>query len=249
MKRPLSILIILIGSFLAACQSGNIKKRNMEELYISGGTEKYYLADVPAWSNFSSIGQCRRIEPIRYLNFDNLHKSYSMSYEELIQFQFMMNRKIRAYRQSSGKDQLFLKDESFIFYNTYEQIIGGGRDFQIPKYERVHLIWIDSVLSDNKRLKKLIELMNSSKMQQGYPVLVSTCLSSFELEEFIAKNKLTQLGVKGVSQEMFAPFDDQMNLTTDYRIYFDKLFSGKYIVLYAPWFPKEFIGVEKLEKY
>lgn len=233
---------------LTSCQT-SVQKRSMEELYVSGGSEQYYLADLPIWANFSSIGQCRRSESIRYLNFETLNKSYSLTYEELIQFQFMLNRKFKAYKKSSGKEELFLKDESFLFYNTYEQIVGGGRDFLGPKYQKIHLIWIDAVLGNDGMLKKFKKLMQSSKMQEGHPVLVSTCLSSEQLENFIAENKLRELGVKGISQEMFAPYSDQMKLITDYRLYFDKLLPGKFMVLFAPWFPNEFMGIDKLEKF
>lgn len=221
----------------------------MEDVYMGAGTEQYYLADLPSWANFSTLASCHRKFPVRYLNFKNLHKSYSMDYEHLIQFQYMLNRKFQSYKQSTGKEQLFLKDESYIFYNVYEQIAGGGKDFIAPKYHRVHLVWIDPVLTDVQMQKRLKRLMQSSKMEQGHPVFVSTCLSAIELENFILKNEYQKMGVKGISQEMFAPFNANTMPMGEYRLHFDLLLPGKQLVLFGNWFPKEFVGIEQYEKF
>lgn len=246
MLRLISLLIIAL---FTSCQSSSIQNRELEEIYISGGTEKFYLADIPVWANFSSIGQCHRVESTRYLNFDNLSKNYALSYEQLLQFQYMLNRKFKAFKKTSGKKQLFLKDESYLFYNTYEQIIGGARDFFVPNYSKINLVWIDNVINDQEMLKKFKRLMNSAKMQEGHPVLVSTCLSSEELEKFILEHNLDRLGVKGISYEFFSPYSEDMNLVSEFRIHFDKLMPGKFLVLFAPWFPKEFVGIDKIEKF
>jgi hypothetical protein len=221
----------------------------MEQVYMGGGTEQHYLADLPAWANFSAIGSCRRIEPVRFLNFQTLHKSYSMSYEQLVQFQYMLNRKFQSFKKSTGKKQLFLKDESYIFYNVYEQIIGGGKDFIVPKFNRVHLVWIDDALSDKDVAKKLHKLMKTAKMEEGHPVFVSSCLSAIELEKFIVKHGYEKMGVKAISQEMFAPFDHKNNLIGEYRLHFDLLMPGKDLVLFGNAFPKEFKGVSQYKKF
>ena len=216
---------------------------------MGAGTEQYHLADLPAWANFSTLASCHRKFPIRYLNFESLHKSYSMNYEQLIQFQYALNRKFQSYKQSTGKEGLFLKDESYIFYNAYEQIVGGGRDFIPPKYHRIHLIWIDPALGDSQAQLRLKKLMQSSKMEQGHPVFVSTCLSALELEEYIVKHDYQKMGVKGISQEMFAPFNTKGDLIGEFRLHFDLLLPNKHLVLFANWLPKEFIGIEQYEKF
>lgn len=216
---------------------------------MSGGTEQYYLADLPSWANFSTVASCNRKTPIRYLNFNNLRKSYSLKYEQLVQFQYMLNRKFQSYKKSTGKEQLFLKDESYIFYNVYQQIVGGGKDFLVPKYHRIHLVWIDPSLRDKDMEKRLKKLMRSSKMELGHPVFISTCLSALELENYIVKNDYQKLGVKGISQEMFAPFNIKGSSVGEFRLHFDLLMPGKQLVLFANWFPKEFIGIEQYEKF
>jgi hypothetical protein len=174
MKLLIILLFIHIG-----CASNNSEglKQDLDQVYIGSGVEQFYMPDLPTWANMSSAAKCKRIEPIRYLNFSDMHKSYSFNYEQLIQFQFMLNRKFYSYKESTGHETVYLKDESYIMHNVHQQIIGGGRDFIAPKFKRINLVWIDPALKNDSALKSLKKLMYSDDMEKGHPVFISMCLS------------------------------------------------------------------------
>lgn len=244
-------LVILLLYFAIGCSTTQEKglKQNLDQVYIGSGVERLYLSDLPAWANISTIGSCRRKEPVRYLNFENMYKSYSMNYESLIQFQYMLNRKFVSYKLSTGRPTIFLKDESFIMHNVHEQIIGGGRDFITPKFNRIHLIWIDQAVNNSKKLKKLKSVMYSAKMEKGHPIFVSTCMSSIEVEKFISLNGFTKFGVKIISQEMFTPYGADLKLAGNFTLNFSLLMPGKDLHFFGEYLPKEFFGIKDKNVY
>jgi hypothetical protein len=224
-------------------------KQDLDQVYIGSGIEKYFLSDVPTWANFSQAAKCKRNQPIRYVNFKDMHLSYSMGYEQLIQYQLMLNRQFENYKRSTGRKTVFLKDENYIIFNVHQQILGGGRDFLIPNFKRIHLISIDDSLEDKKRLKKLKELMLSEQMGKGHPVFISMCLSSYELEEFINSNGFSSMGVKGISQSMFSPFNTDNEMDYEYTLNVKKVFANKTLILYSNKAVNSIKGYNKLIKY
>lgn len=245
MKLLIILLFIHIG-----CASNNSEglKQDLDQVYIGSGVEQFYMPDLPNWANMSSAAKCKRSEPIRYLNFSDMHKSYSFNYEQLIQFQFMLNRKFYSYKESTGHETVYLKDESYIMHNVHQQIIGGGRDFIAPKFKRINLVWIDQALKNDSALKSLKKLMYSDDMEKGHPVFISMCLSSIELEQFINKSGYAKFGVKGISQSMFSAFNEKFELGTEFSLHFDKLLPNKDLYIYVPFMPEEFKGVTKIKK-
>ncbi len=224
-------------------------KQDLDQVYIGSGIEKYYLPDVPDWANFSSEAKCKRNEPIRYINFKDMHASYSFDYEQLIQYQLMLNRRFAEYKKSTGRKTVFLKDESFLTFNVHQQILGGGREFIVPKFSRIHLVWIDEATQNKEALKKLKSLMRSSKMLKGHPVFISMCLSSEELDDFITSNKFSESGVKGISQSMFSPYNTDFVLDYHYAIDMSKLFKGKSVYLFSNQKTDSIIGIKNQFNY
>jgi hypothetical protein len=224
-------------------------KQDLDQVYIGSGIEKYFLSDIPSWANFSEVGKCRRTQFIRYVNFKDMHLSYAMEYEQLIQYQLMLNRQFENYKRSTGRETVFLKDENYIIFNVHQQILGGGRDFLTPNFNRIHLISIDDSLGDKKRLKQLKNLMKSNQMSKGHPVFISMCLSSYEVEDFIASNGFSSMGVKGISQSMFTPYDTNFEMNYEYSINVEKIFKDKTLILYSKEEMKSVKGYDKLIKY
>lgn len=240
--------LVILGLFLlVGCTTSSEKhlKQDLDQVYISSGVEKYYLSDMPHWSNFSTVASCSRTEPIRFLNFKNMYKSYSMDYEQLIQFQHMLNNKFSSYKHSTGRKTIFLKDESYIMHNVHQQIIGGGRDFIVPNFKRVHLIWIDNAIKSLTAQKRLKKLMYSAVMEKGHPVFISTCLSVIEIEKFINKIELTKFGAKIISQDMFSPYNDHFKIINEFALDFSKLMPNKNLYYFGLYLPKEFKGLKK----
>lgn len=245
--RLLSVLLLFI--YGCSSNSGTNSKLDLDQVYIGAGMEKYYLADLPRWANFSSSGKCQRSEPIRFVNFETMYKSYSFTYEELIQFQFMLNKKFYSYKESTGRETVFLKDEVFIMHNVHEQILGGARDFIAPKFNRINLVWIDEALISSEKLNDLKKLMYSEEMEKGHPIFISLCLNAVELEKFIQKLGFNKLGVKGISQSMFSPYNTNMEKANEFLLDFNALMPNKNLYFYGAFIPSEFKGISKIQKY
>lgn len=237
-------LIILLTS----CAGSNVRK-NLDEIYQGAGVEQYFLPDLPGWANFSTLGGCHRSDAVRYLDFQNVGRSYAMDYEQIIQLQFLYNRQMQAMMAETGKKLLNSEDESFLFYNSYEQIIGGGRDFVIPTYERVHVVWIDPALADKAVEKRLQNFMESKIMELGHPVFMSFCLSFEELEKYIQKNNYNRYGVKALSMEMMSNYGSDFQLRSYESVELSKLMPGKKIYFFAPNIPEQFSKIPNTKSY
>lgn len=240
--------LFLFMLFLIGCTSAVDRastNKNPEYVYQGAGIEQYFLPELPVWANFSVMGSCRRSSTLRYLDFNNLRKSYSLNYEDIIHFQNMFNRKIIQFKVNNPTATLYLKDEAYIFNNAYQLLIGGSRDFLVPNYKKISLIWIDPYLNKKQSLAKVL---NNEQVLSGFPILVSSCLNSFEMEEYVIKNKLDQFGVRYIGSEMFAPFDVDFKLSTMYSLDFSKIFTDKEVVLYGPYRPGHFKGIKKFLK-
>lgn len=242
MKLTLFLFLLLSLGILSSCSTtvdSASSNKNPEYVYQGAGIEQYFLPELPVWANFSVLAACRRTNTLRYLNFENLRKSYSLTYDEIIHFQNMFNRKLTQFKKNNPTAPLYLKDEAYIFNNAYQLLIGGSRDFLVPNYKNVSLIWIDPYLNKKQSIKSIL---NNEQVLSGFPILVSSCLDSFEIEEYVIKNKLDQFGVRYIGSEMFAPYGESFELGTMFSLNFEKILNDKKINLFAPYRPDHFKG-------
>jgi hypothetical protein len=224
---------------LFACANPELtrsKRKNLDTVFMGGQLEKYFLSELAGWSLFSEIGQCKKTYPVKYLNFEALSKSYDMTYEELIQFQYSLNQKFYKYRVEND-NKILLKDQAFYFYNVYDQIQGGGRDFYTPKFDKIHVYWIDPALNNTSIYFRFKKIINSDRSKQGFPVFISTCLTTAQVENYISKNKWQSLGAKSLGHSIFSPYDHNSYPTPYYSVHLSKLMPNKNIKLFIP---KEF---------
>lgn len=242
--------ILFLSLFIGCTTNSSNRVADLDQVYQGAGVEQHFLTALPDWANFSRAGACKRDTSIRYLNFETLYQNYSLDYESLVQLQYMFNVKSAEMKEQQGKESLFTTEVNKIFYNSYQLILGGDKQFIAPEFNRVHLVWIDPVLKDNKLLKKFKQLMKSSQMEKGHPVLVSTCLSHRSLSEFILEHNLEQMGTKGISSELFNIYSEkELKPVTSFRLNFSEILKNKKLIFYAPWFPSEFSGTFLKKNY
>ena len=208
------------------------------EIYLTSGAEQFFLAELPYWANFSSDGACFRSVPIRYLNFSALKENYNLSYDQMLHLQLMFNRRLNENLKSTGQSLMSPKDEAYVFYNMYQKVIGGSYDFLTPRFKKLSLIWIDPYLSDHK---KLVQVVTNEKVLNGFPVLVSECLTSFELEELARDLELDELGVRYFSAEMFSIFSIENKRVPYFHVDISEFFKGKEIQVFSS---KEPLAIE-----
>jgi hypothetical protein len=243
--RHFIVLFILVS-----CTSNqSIKRRDLDHLYIGGAQEQYFLADLPTWSNFSTISKCRISTPVKYLNFKNLYRSYGLSYEKLVQFQYMFNKRIQSYKKESGRSDIILQDEAYIFFNVQEQILGGAKEFLKPTFKKINVFWIDPALNNSKLKASLIKNLKSKEGLSGHPVFLSRCLDGVAIEKFIKKNKLDTLGIKYLPTSMFTPYNAFMRLGFKYELDIGQVLKDKDITFYGPSVPEYITGKMIIKKY
>ena len=241
--------ILLLLLLTAACGSTSESRKNLNEVYQGAGVEQYFLSELPDWANFTTLASCHRDRNIRFLNFQNLHASYALDYEQSVQLQYMVNRGLQRTSFESGKKVFNNEDESFIFYKSYEQIIGGSREFIQPQYERVHVIWVDDAIKNSEGLNRVKQLMESSQMEKGHPVFFSMCLSYNKLESFIIENGFQSYGVKFISMEMLSPYASDLQLLTYFDLSLENLMPNKNVYFFVPFIPEQYKNKKNIIKY
>lgn len=243
MKAALLLtLFILFG-----CSSNSTVSSNqvLDNVYISSGVEQFFLTDMPYWANFSIAGSCLRKTPIRYMNFENINKSYDLKYDQILHLQHMLNKKLFAYKSSTGQNSLSPKDISYIFHNVYQQVLGESYEFISPKFKNVSVVWIDPFLNDTKKLKRIL---NRSDVLSGHPVLLSHCLSAYELEELSQSLKLESLGVKYLPAEFSTIYGQQIKKNPFFSFNISSLLKDKNITVFGHEESKELTGNYKFIK-
>ena len=235
--------------FLSSCSTPTadqgVKRRRIDDYYVSSGSVKYFLPDLPIWANSSRSGACFKKTTTRFFQLDSLQSSFAMSYYQAIQFQILFNAIMQEKKGQSSQNFLDLRDEEKVFFETLEKTQAKFYRFDRPDYKRVHVIWIDSYFKEAKGIKKLRKFMSSAIMEKGHPVFVSLCHSYKELENLVKVNGFENDNIRILSNEAFSPFDNQKKLTPGVKVFFNNIFKKKQeIHFFAPSknIPKEFQG-------
>jgi len=242
--------IILFGLILASCSSNIIapgyEARNLDQYYVASGVVRYFLQELPFWANVSSSASCRRSSSHRLLNFEQVGKSFNLSYFELVQFQSLLNRMLIQKMEVSKLKGLPLDSEEEIFYHVLDRINAKFYPFIPPKFKRINLIWIDPYIKDEKISLKITK--NSEIMDSAPPVILSLCFNQFELEKILKKSGLEHSSVKYISSESLTPYDDKLHMDVHLlKIDLEQIFQSKsQIYFYTPDdIPAEFVGTVK----
>lgn len=241
----LTAILLLVLGCTSTPKKSEIKKPELEDIYISGGTEKFMLGDIPYWANFSRFAKCQQKEPIKYINFENIQKSYNLDYTSTVHMQHMLNRKISNYVKSSGQRSLPSKDETFTFNTVYAQVLGKSYDFIVPKFTRVSVIWIDPFLDNKDELKKI---MNNSLVLSGHPAFISHCLGSRDVDQLIKDLELDDFGIKVIPSEMFSRYDKNMKKIFDFEIDLSEILKNKVIYFFGLENPGQIKGITKFNQ-
>lgn len=193
---------LMVVSVLAGSCSSGLKSRTVDQYYTSTGVEKYFLSDLPEWANYSVSAECYRGSGIRYFNIDALMKSYSLSYSDAIQIQATFNDEYLTLKKQPGVT-VGLKEEEIIFFKASDRVNSKINFFDAPTFKQIHLVWLDEALKGKKEEEKLKNFLQSSVQDNGFPVLISACLTKREIEA-----KFPNAAIKAISAEMFSVYDN-----------------------------------------
>lgn len=247
-------LYIVITLFLLSCASPHHKneRTNLDEVYIQSGIAQYFLPNIPNWASISDFGACRRNQNVRFFDFNKLNLSYKLKYEDLVQLQLSYNFYFHEQTKNLKNNDLYRpRDEENLFQNVLERVKGGDKIFMAPDFRDINLVWIDPALTNNEIKKRLINLFQSTMLDNGFPILVTSCLSQQETIDYLQKNKLGE-STKIITQEMFSYFNVNTELGLKLKIELQPLFkSGQQLNIYVPkeFSNQEIFGSYKYKKY
>ncbi len=236
----LRLIIILSFIFLAGCgqlsqeeSPFEMKRRSVNDYYISSGAVRYFLPEIPYWANFSEVGSCHRETSIKYLDFEKVRQSLALSYEEAIHLQLMFNTMLSNRKVETKASHIPFKEEEQIFFKASERIQAGIRTFRLPKFKKINLVWIDYLINKNQR-KRLRTLVNSDQFMSGHPVFVSLCKTREGLEQWMKESGLSNKNIRMVTYEMLSPYRLDNKLDTRYHLYLKEIFKKKKVNLFYP---------------
>ena len=241
----------MIFSSCSSTVTKDYKRRNMGEYYRGIGVVQYFLADLPSWANFSSEGNCHRESPVRYIHLKNVRESFSLSYEEGIQFQLMFNELLTKRMKESQAEVIPFKDEEKLFFTVLDKIKAGIRNFNKPRYKVSNILWIDSMLIGKKEERKIKRLIASERFSNGHPIFLSLCMNRVEMRKSLNKLGVNIPAMKLISYEMFNPYDKNGDLVAIPILNFNELFSkkDKLNIFTHKDLPSEFRGKYRVRKF
>ena len=137
---PLICLLVAVS-----CTTNSVKMDeatySASNVYQGSGVESVFLSGLPTWAEFSSVGNCRHDFPIRLLNHKVMKEKYSLSYKEILDVQYILNREI--YSKTLDDESLGLKEENLIFLSSFDRVEGGATAITLPNYKEINLVWVD----------------------------------------------------------------------------------------------------------
>ena len=240
------LFAILVFTILVSCTS-NRATTNLDRAYQATGMNQYFLADLPKWANFSESTGCFRKEPIRYLDFGALMKSFSLNYQQATQIQAFFNQNYLSVVQSPQM-KMNLSDEDRMFQEALQKVQNKILFFEAPTFHTIHLIHFDDYYQSKLTLAQLLDFLKSSANDSGVPVLMSTCLSTTEIQSL-----LKELSFKIIGAEFFSPFDKEGALkpvmSFDLDLYFESKQQIKFFTKQKNMAVKHLVGKFKVVQY
>lgn len=180
-------LVILFLLTLSSCSTPGGSEFAVDP-YQSGGTEQFWLAELPNWANGNVSAQCARDFSAHFVNHDALEKIHGLSYAQRVELQAHFNRQLRL---KYGSKLLTPREESALFLQSMEQVKAGIREFNYPNRGNVHLVWWDQIHKKESSTRWLRKLA-----QTGDPIiLLSLCLDSTQLENWVNQSELSEVGL------------------------------------------------------
>jgi hypothetical protein len=185
---------IFILVFVVSCSSQPTSSLQEPLPYQTGGIEQFFLPELPSWANGNLNANCVRGESVRFLNYEALERVYGLDPLKKLELQAQFHRK---FKERYGKKIITPQEDSALFLQTLEQVQGGLRDYRFPKEGSIHIVWWDQL----KMRANAIDWLKKLALTQDPIVLVSMCMDSIDLEAWIERTKLTQLGLMSFGHE------------------------------------------------
>ena len=191
--------------------------------------------------------------PYKEKIIEKLRNSFAMNYSQVVQLQYMFNNEYEGSLRDVNSNYILFQDEENLFHDISDKVQAGlDLAFRIPKYNRIHFVWVDFILSPADKIKKIQELMKSELMLKGHPVFISLCMNHFEFVEFLEKNDIHDQNIRIIPAEMFSIFDKDNQRWPIFSLDFTTFFGEEkelHMFISGQKMPKEFVGKFIIHNY
>jgi hypothetical protein len=218
--RLILSLFLIFSCTHTPVNDSSLKRRRLDNYYVSSSLTGYFMPELPTWANFSEGAYCQRDTSIKYIDVAKMMGSLSLSYEAVLQAQLMYNDEYQKLEGQKHIDQVTLKDEEKLFYEVTQKIQQGIRTFRTPKYKRLNIVWVDVF-----KKQALKNLMLSTQMSQGHPIFLSFCLSRQGMVRMLKELTLENKNIRLISSELFSVFNSDSKRTSMFALELNKLIS------------------------
>lgn len=236
--------IYIFVFILVVSSCSQVTRKNIDEYYVPSGTARYILPQVSTWFNYSQTAECFRDEVTKSLDYTLLKQSFGIDYERAVQLQIGFNLERYQTMQKAQVNVLPLREEERLFFSTSDKIQSNVSYFKAPKFGRAHVVWVDPAKQKPATLTTLKHFLSSDIMGLGFPVFVSLCMTSHELDRFV-RNKLKIGTYKVIGFEALNQYNIGSERVPGQYLFLDQLFnSTTKLYFYSPTgkIPREYKG-------
>ncbi len=208
--KSINYFVRFLSLILIACSSSEAIKREKRSEFESNTfmkSEGFFLPKREKHLNFSNQGECFYEEEIIFLDFKNINQSYGLNYEKISEAQSYLNFEM-------SKDPSKYKGK--VINEILEKLTGKVRFYDFPQYEAYNFIWIDGLSAIEKK-KWLKKFLDSRHMENGVPILLSLCQSSYSILKFLEDSKLDADYPYSLGAEIFNNYDDKFEFIPYFR--------------------------------
>ena len=216
------ILIAIVGGCSATISDTKFEKQDVTTVYTGSSISKYFLSGLPAWANFSSVGNCFRNKEIIYLDLKEIHQNFGYDYFKALNTQLEVNYIISKRPQMEEERGTSIEKRERLFKTALGKIEAGIYRFKGPEFNAVNLVWIDPFLKEDKR-KYLDEFLKKDLLNNAPIVLLSTCLNYDEMERIFTQEGHTEFIKYFISSELFSAYSSNLEKSYIFSIDLNKL--------------------------
>lgn len=233
-----NLLVICFVALTASCaitgsNGQSFQRQRLDDFYTSAGVMQYFLPEIPPWVRTSVRGQCFQETTVHHLRLDDVMASFSYDYDQAIHLQYNFNISFRQRLSETGTMSLAVRDFERLFFDVSDQIQSDITVFQVPRFHRVHVVWVDPFMNQSVQVSELTRLMRSEKMDLGHPVFISLCHQREKLEEFVAQMRFEQ-NIRLLSYEALSPYNSKSEQEYYRFLEIDTLMGEREVHLFLP---------------
>lgn len=229
----LAATLVLSCSYSTADGTPDFERRHPDEFYTTTGVLQYFLPARPLWARHARSIHCQQSLEVEFLDLKNFRSSLGLDYPQSLHFQHDFTILKRKRLKQVQAQRMDFRDRERLFYDVFDRVQSDIYLMQVPRFHRIHFVWIDPLIDNNENLQRFHRWMNSEMMNQGHPIAISFCLNRDELAQFKERHRFDS-SFRAMSYEFLSPYTSDNILRGHLSIQLEDFFHDKEIHLFLP---------------